>query len=487
MKVAFVHHTLKAYLLSGQIESREAAFFAILELEAQKLVSYAGLGYLLSAIEDAPLSKLERANFPLLEYVRQNWYKHMQAVQKSVPVPESTIDRAVKLLDVRYAQRGHNELDKPGSTGPEGPEALYLENSNFPPPLYYASFLGLVDVVKKLLLREDQHQDSGEYYGTPLQAAAYGGHWRVIKQLVDKGADVNAMSSFYGTALQAASYGGHYNVSAVLLDNGADFNSLSGHYGTSIQAAAYRGHAELIFVMYLYGGNDNIEGGVYGCALVAAVQGGHEEVLMMLIKNGTNVNAKGNKDMPNALYGASAKGYRSMAAKLLNYGADPNKDDKSGRCALEAAIQGGRADVVQLLLNNKATVNRASSTGLDLGVSAFQMAAQGGHRGLIQQLLEWGVVDVNYQDKDGLSPFLTAVVRGHEAIVRLLLEKGVDTSLTDNDGLTALMMAVKGGYQVLVVLILEYEADVRTKNKAGQTPLMLAVGEGHEAITFLLL
>ena len=487
MKVAFVHHTLKAYLLlSVQIESREAAFFATSELEVQKHISHISLGYLLSAIEDAPLSKKERANFPLLGYVLENWYKHMAAIQKSIPVPDPTLDRAVKLLDARYAQRGHDEHDRPGSTGPEGPEALYLENSNFPPPLYYASLLGLVDVVKKLLLRGDQHHDSGDYFGTPLQAAAYGDHWRVIEELVDKGADVNAVSGFYGSALQAASYGGQYNASGALLDLGANVNSLSGYYGTPLQAAAYGGHAELVFLLHLYGADNDIQGGVYGCALVAAVQGGYEETIMMLIK-GSNLNAKGNKDMPNALYGASARGNRSMAAKLLNYGADPNKDDESGRSALEAAIQGGHADVVQLLLDNRATLNRASSNGLDLSVSALQMAAQGGHRDLVQQLLEWRVVDVNYQDKDGLSPFLTAVVRGHEAIVHLLLKKGVDTSLSDNDGLTALMMAVKGGNQSLVVLLLEYEADVGAKNKAGQTPLMLAVEEGHEAITFLLL
>ena len=98
-KVTFVHHTLKEYLLSGNVGSNEAAPFAFSGLEAQKLISYVGLGYLLSAMEDAPLSIVKRANFPLLEYVLENWYKHMEAVQRFVPVPELTLDRAVKLLD----------------------------------------------------------------------------------------------------------------------------------------------------------------------------------------------------------------------------------------------------------------------------------------------------------------------------------------------------------------------------------------------------
>lgn len=486
-QVTFIHHTLKDYLMSDNIGSPEAGFFAISKLEAQKLISHISLGYLLSAIEDAPLSITKRANLPLLEYVLGNWYKHMEAVQKFVPVPEPTLDRAVKLLDARHAPREHSDYDRLGLKAPEGPEALYLNSPNFPPPLYYASLLGLVDVVQKLLLRGDQHHDSGDYFGTPLQAAAYGGHWPVIKELVGKGVDVNAISGFYGSALQAASYSGQYYAAGQLLASGADVNCLSGHYGTPLQAAAYGGHEKLILLLYLSGGKDNIQGGVYGCALVAAVQGGHEEVMMLLLKNATNVNAEGNNDIPNALYGASAKGHRSMVAKLLNYGADPDKCDELGRSALEAAIQGGYPDVVQLLLDNRATLNRASSTGLSLGIAALQMAAQGGHRDLVQRLLRWRAVNVNYQDKDGLSPFLMAVVRGYEAIVHLLLVKGVDTTLTDKDGLTALMMAVKGGYQSLVVLLLKYEADVTARNKDGQTPLMLAVEEGHEAIAFLLL
>ena len=492
-KMIFIDHSLKEYLISGNIGSPEAAFFAIPELEAQKLISYVSLGYLLSAMEDAPLSVMERANFPLLKYVLENWYKHMKAVQRFAPVPETTLDRAVKLLDAIYARRGNSELDRPMSKGPEGPEALYLDDSNFPPPLYYASRLGLVDVVQQLLLRGDEHQDNGGYLGTPLQAAAYGGHWPVIQTLVEKDVDVNTVSGFYGTALQAASYNGQYDASGVLLTCGADVNSLSGHYGTPLQAAAYGGHAELMDLLCLCRANINTKGGFYGSALVAAIQGGHEDVVIMLIKNGASVNADGNTEIPNALYGASAKGYRAVVAKLLAYGADPNKDGGFGRSALEAAIQGGYSDVVELLTQKMATLNRASSMGLDLGGLALHMGAQGGHRNLVQQLLRRRSVNVDYQDRDGLSPLVIAVSRGHEAVVRLLLEKGVDRTLTDKEGLTALMMAVIRGHQGLVVLLLDYGlllengAGVNARNNYGKTPLMLAVEEGHEAIVYLLL
>ena len=478
---------LKAYVSSGNIESF-SALFAMSELEAQKLVSYVSLGYLLSAIEDAPLSITKRANsnFPLLKHVLENWYKHIQAVQKLVEVPEPTVDRAVRLLDVQYARRESSEHDGPRLKGPEGPEALYLNGSNFPPPLYYASLLGLVDVVQRLLLRGYPHQDSGGYFGTPLQAAAYGGHWPVIKEFLDKRVDVNAVSGFYGTALQAASYSGQYDVSGLLLDAGADVNSASGHYGTPLQAAAYGGHTELIFLLTLYGAEVNINDGVYGSPLVAAVEGGHEDVVVMLIKSGARVDGDGN-----ALYAASAKGGRTMVAKLLQYQA--NKGGEFGSSALEAAIQGGHADVVQLLLQNRASFDRMSSTALNLGGSALHLAARGGHKDLLEWLVQRPKANVNYQDKDGVSPLLIAVSQGHDTIVRLLLGKGVDRTLTDKNGLTALMMAVTGGRQDLVVLLLEHGVlpkngvGVNAKKNDGKTPLMLAVEKGHEAIVYLLL
>ena len=248
-----------------------------------------------------------------------------------------------------------------------------------------------------------------------------------------------------------------------------------------MQAAAYSGHGWLVILLNLYKAKFNTNNDFYGSPLVAAVQGGHEYVVMMLICG------LAREGFPNALYEASVKGCRTMVATLLKYGADPDKDGKSGRSALEAAIEGGHTDVVQLLLPNRATLNRVSSTGLDLAGSALHMAAQGGHEDLMQLLLRRRDINVNYQDKVGSSPFLVAVLRGHEAIVHLFLKEGVDTSLTDNDGLTALMMAVRGEHQGLVVLLLEHGADVKARNDHGQTPLMLAVEEGHEAIAFLLL
>ena len=243
-------------------------------------------------------------------------------------------------------------------------------------------------MAQKLLLSGDQHQDSVGFFGTPLQAAAFEGNWLVINELIDEGADVNAVSGFYGTALQAACYNGHRNMSCRLLERGANVNSSSGHYGTPLQAAAYGGHTKLVFLLAgLFGSEINTNDGFYGSPLIAAVEGGHEEVMELLRRGGARLNADGNTNYPYALYRPSAMGDRKMVALLLQRGADPNKNVESGRSALEAAIQGGHSDVVQLFLQNGAKFNRVSSTGLDLGGSAPQMAARGGHKDLLDLLL----------------------------------------------------------------------------------------------------
>jgi ankyrin repeat protein len=45
----------------------------------------------------------------------------------------------------------------------------------------------------------------------------------------------------------------------------------------------------------------------------------------------------------------------------------------------------------------------------------------------VRRLLEEGV-DINSKDKYGGTPLLQAAVNGHEALVRLLLEKGADVN-----------------------------------------------------------
>jgi hypothetical protein len=95
---------------------------------------------------------------------------------------------------------------------------------------------------------------------------------------------------------------------------------------------------------------------------------------------------------------------------------------------------------------------------------------------------------LDFKDTNGRTPLLWAVVKGHEAVVKLLLEKGTELETKDKDyGQTPLFLAAGNGHEAVVKLLLEKGAEIETKANSGQTPLSLAAEQGHEAVVKLLL
>jgi ankyrin repeat protein len=67
----------------------------------------------------------------------------------------------------------------------------------------------------------------------------------------------------------------------------------------------------------------------------------------------------------------------------------------------------------------------------------------------------------------GQTALSRAAIKGHEAVVELLLEKGADVESKDSDGLTPLSWAARGGHEAVVKLLLEKGADTESKNSHG--------------------
>ena len=77
---------------------------------------------------------------------------------------------------------------------------------------------------------------------------------------------------------------------------------------------------------------------------------------------------------------------------------------------------------------------------------------------------------------------------GHEAVVKLLLEKGAEVDSESDNGQTPLSWAAGDGHEAVVKLLLEKGAKLETKDEEyGRTPLSWAARNGHEAVVKLLL
>ena len=65
---------------------------------------------------------------------------------------------------------------------------------------------------------------------------------------------------------------------------------------------------------------------------------------------------------------------------------------------------------------------------------------------------------------NGWTPLSQAAWGGHEAVVKLLLEKGANLESKDQNGWTPLSLAAEKGHEAVVKLLLEKDTDLESKD-----------------------
>lgn len=129
----------------------------------------------------------------------------------------------------------------------------------------------------------------------------------------------------------------------------------------------------------------------------------------------------------------------------------------------------------------------ASGTFTDIsGNTALHLAAEKGHMGIVQLLLDTGI-DINAANKDSQTCLHIAVAQDNVAMAGLLMEKGALADAKNGLGQNALHIAVEKGNTALVGLVLDYATDVDARDCLGQTAFHRAVAMGWEEIVRLML
>ena len=112
------------------------------------------------------------------------------------------------------------------------------------------------------------------------------------------------------------------------------------------------------------------------------------------------------------------------------------------------------------------------------GSSLIEYAINTDNIDLLQLLVENGA-DINRaNDISSLTPLMRASRTGLENIVRILLSRNAELNTTDKYGNTALHMAAENSQLNIVKLLLNKKPELNIQNQYGDTPLHNAVRAG---------
>lgn len=507
VKVRLAHFSVKEFLESARIRSGDAALFHLDPGRSHSFLTQCCLAYLLhySASENKKSSPEDLNIFPLLRYAANSWFYH-SALKQSGEISYELVflgnEDAVQDWDL---VRSPDDLIRRSFAVPLSAVA----------PIYYASLLGLHNVVEQLVVSKStfyvqkdanttafqavspvcsftQGNDAGYYYACSagggstdisdsrsyladaLQAASTSGHERVVMLLLEGGATANAKGGEYYSALLAAALHGHRNVIALLLDHGADVNAVDDNcpYITALHAACSLGRRDIVELLLKRGADANLTGGLHGSALYTACFYGHLDLVPILLDNGANLNAPCSPQGP-ALCAAVHHGQFGVMELLLEIGADVNSVGDNGT-ALQNAVRLGLDEYTRFLSSQGADVNASSALHIACKKDCLRSAIF---------LLESGA-DINAQGPDG-SALCIAASDGHVAMARQLLEHGADIDAQGPSG-NALQRAARLGQLEVVELLLDYGANINTSS-AGDDALLNASFEGHAEVARLLI
>ncbi len=282
---------------------------------------------------------------------------------------------------------------------------------------------------------------------TPLIVAASGGHITLISFLLEKGADIQAVNKWGRTALHYAVSGEHLEAVKLLLEKGAHVNGHKDFPYTPLHLASDKGSEEMVDLLLSKGADVNILSSS-GFPLHRAVNSGNTNIISKLLKAGADINALIASRGWTSLHQAASSGRYEAAKVLVENGIGLNTADKWGATALHYAVRSGDREaekVAVLLLKNGAEFNTTAI--------------------------------------DGSTPLLTAVQKGKDEVVKLLLEKGADNSAKDKTTeRTMLHLAAIHGYGNIAGLLVENGIDIHAQDRYGRTALDYAEKHGNQKV-----
>jgi ankyrin repeat protein len=208
---------------------------------------------------------------------------------------------------------------------------------------------------------------------------------------------------------------------------------------TPLMWAAQRGNVEMLSILLAAGSGQQDARGI-GAALAIAAESKNKEAINTLLTFGKSSGFR-NHQGQTMLMLAAASGVVTAVDQILKDHPDVNAQDKNGRTALMAAVNGNhdranspeidRAWVVRILLEAGADPNTRDEDGNTALIDATEDS------NAVLVLLQGGA-NINAQNKAGQTALINCA---NPAVASVLLANHADSSIRDADGKTALDLA----------------------------------------------
>ncbi|KAI0491680.1 hypothetical protein KFK09_025940 [Dendrobium nobile] len=161
-----------------------------------------------------------------------------------------------------------------------------------------------------------------------------------------------------------------------LLKRGLDPNESDGNGHTALHLAASKGSENCVLLLLDYGADPNSRDSVGNVPLWEAVLGKHESVIKMLIDNGASLSYG---DIAQYACTAAEQNSIDLLKDIISYGGDVSLPRKDGNTALHLAVCEGNFQMVKLLLEQGADIDKHDIHGW----SPWELAEQQGHQEII--------------------------------------------------------------------------------------------------------
>ncbi len=282
---------------------------------------------------------------------------------------------------------------------------------------------GIAEMTKLL---EGGEVDAKDFEGrTAIMWAARYGYVELVKALIEAGANIDIGDVDGNTPLMRASYNGHVNVVRILINAGVDISTKDNDGNTALMLASKYKRTNVVNILNNALENNSSSKSLYQLVAARRGQSGIKEIQLLLMTGDINA----------GLYDDE-----------YTLG-----DDYYCQSALMIAAGHGYTEIVKKLIEEKANVNAVHWAMEFAGFTALAEATSGGYIEIVRMLINAGA---NVSGEPGDMALLTAIYRSDVAIVKLLIDNGVDVNTcSDGEGASALVYAKREGNRQIINML----------------------------------